>query len=89
MHFPIEQHEMVGLREAQRILNIGRSTMHDLIKSGRIPARKVGNEWRIRGKNLIDWMCCNQDEYFDEYGEETTVLAVAQSNDNSFFGDWT
>ncbi|MBN1351199.1 helix-turn-helix domain-containing protein [candidate division KSB1 bacterium] len=56
MQFPVEANQMIGLRDAQRILKIGRNTMHDLVESGRIPAKRVGKEWQILGKYLLSWM---------------------------------
>ena len=59
MHQIVKSDEMIGLRDAQRILRIGRNAMHDLVKSGKIPAKKIGKEWKIQGKNLMTWLEAN------------------------------
>jgi excisionase family DNA binding protein len=48
--------EMITLKEARELLKIGRNTMYKLVRLGQIPARKVGAEWRIVKRNLIEWM---------------------------------
>jgi len=59
VHQIVKSDEMIGLRDAQRILRIGRNAMHDLVKSGKIPAKKIGKEWKIQGKNLMTWLEAN------------------------------
>lgn len=39
------------------ILGIGRSTALKLLKTGEIPARKVGREWRIVKSDLEKYVC--------------------------------
>jgi len=87
MLFPVEGHDMVKLREAQRILNLNRSAMHDLIKSGSLPAKKVGKEWRILGQNLMAWIEKHQCDDEPEYQE--TPLNAIHSPELSYIGDWT
>ena len=56
MHHNVDMNKMVGLKDAQRILKIGQNSMHDLVKSGKIPAKKVGKQWKISCKYLLDWL---------------------------------
>jgi len=87
MHFPVDQQMMVGLREAQRILKIGRSTMHDLIHSGSLPAQKIGNEWRIQGKYLVLWL--QNQPHFGHTDTNCSPFSTECSPGYEFIGDWT
>lgn len=85
MQFPVDQQTMVGLKEAQRILNLGRRSVHDLIKSGTLPAEKVGKKWQIQRKDLIEWIEKNQTDcqISDFFLQETTETK------HQFLSDWT
>ncbi|MHC1694114.1 MAG: helix-turn-helix domain-containing protein [Eubacteriales bacterium] len=53
--------EILTLKECQIALNIGKNLMLNLIKTGKIPAFRVGNRWRINKKNLREFTdtCCS------------------------------
>jgi excisionase family DNA binding protein len=85
MQFPVDQQAMVGLKEAQRILNVGRQSVHDLIESGSLPARKVGNEWQIQGKYLLEWMAKN---HLDHPVSDYSLKEIAGPR-YQFLSDWT
>jgi len=85
MQFPVDQHTMVGLKEVQRILNVGRQSVHDLIKSGSLPARKVGNDWQIQGKYLLDWMEKNTSNHPNSDFPANEITETRRQ----FFSDWT
>ena len=42
-------------REAQRYLNVSRSTLYNLIRAKKIPAVKLGGQWRFRKERLVKW----------------------------------
>ena len=42
--------------EAAEFLRIGRSTMHKLLRSGEIKAKKVGGQWRITMGALQEYL---------------------------------
>lgn len=86
MQLTEDYHEMVHLKEAQRILNINRNMMHDLIKSGSLPAQKVGKEWQILRKNLIIWL--DQHQQGMDSGEHSPRVAV-NSGIPAYYDDWT
>lgn len=44
----------VTVRETATATNSSRQTVYRLIKSGAIPARKFGGEWRIP-RSFIEW----------------------------------
>ena len=48
--------EFLTLAEAAEMLRIGERTCYDLARARRIPAAKVGGQWRIRRSELDDWI---------------------------------
>ncbi len=48
--------EILTLAETAALLRIGERTAYDLARQGRIPAARVGGQWRIRRKDLDAWL---------------------------------
>lgn len=48
--------EILTLPEAAALLRIGDRTAYDLARNQRIPAAKVGGQWRIRRSDLDAWL---------------------------------
>ncbi len=48
--------EFLTLPEVAALLRIGERTAYDLARSQRIPAAKVGGQWRIRRADLDAWI---------------------------------
>ena len=48
--------EFLTLPEVAALLRIGERTAYDLARAGRIPAAKVGGQWRIRRTDLDAWL---------------------------------
>ena len=44
------------LAEAAQYLKIGKSTLYDLARKGKIPAHKMGRKWRFDAKELDEWL---------------------------------
>ena len=44
------------LDEAAKFLKIGKNTLYSLARGGKIPARKIGREWRFVSTAIIDWL---------------------------------
>ena len=45
--------DILTLKQAQTVLNIGRNSMLDLIYSGEIEAFKIKGKWRILKSDLV------------------------------------
>ncbi len=45
--------EIMSIEDVADYLRLSRNTIYRLIRSGEIPGRKLGNQWRIR-KPLLD-----------------------------------
>jgi putative molybdopterin biosynthesis protein len=41
-------------KEAARTLRLSRSTIYNLLKKKKLPAMKIGRQWRILKKDLFD-----------------------------------
>ena len=42
--------EMLTAKDMQALLHVDRSTIYRMAESGRLPAIKVGRQWRLAGK---------------------------------------
>lgn len=50
---PLEEHELLTLKETARLLRINPRTAWRWCKSGRLPGVKIGHEWRVRRSDLL------------------------------------
>jgi excisionase family DNA binding protein len=48
--------KLLTLREAASLLKISQRTLHRMILKGRIPAFKIGNQWRILESRFEEWV---------------------------------
>lgn len=53
---PASADDILSTYDVMMILNISERTIHKLVRSGEIPMKKVGNQWRIRRGTLIAWI---------------------------------
>jgi excisionase family DNA binding protein len=49
-------HRIYSSGEASQLLGMDRLEVLELIRSGKIKAKKVGDNYRILGSNLVDYM---------------------------------
>ena len=47
---------LIDFNETKQYLKVSRSTLYRLLQSGRIPASKVGGQWRFRRERLDKWL---------------------------------
>jgi len=47
--------EILTAKEAAKMLKISEYTLRRYAKKGRIPAHKIGNQWRFSKEELLDW----------------------------------
>jgi len=50
------------LDEVCQYLKIGKTTVYQLARLGKIPATKVGSQWRFNRSDIDNWMRDNRDE---------------------------
>lgn len=51
-----EQDEVMTLHEVADYLKVGAKTIYGLAQSGRLPAFKVGGQWRFRRPDIEAWV---------------------------------
>jgi excisionase family DNA binding protein len=49
-------HEILTVKEVGEILRVHPSTLYRLVRKGRVPAFRVGTEWRFRKEGIERWM---------------------------------
>lgn len=47
--------EILTAKEAATLLKISEYTLRQYAKKGKVPARKIGNQWRFSKDELIEW----------------------------------
>ncbi len=48
--------QLLTLSEAADLLQVSTRTLQRMIRSGELPALKVGGQWRVRGELLRQWV---------------------------------
>jgi excisionase family DNA binding protein len=48
--------KVLTVMEVSELLQVHRSTVYKLIKEGRIPAFRIGSDWRFRTELIVRWM---------------------------------
>jgi excisionase family DNA binding protein len=62
--------EILNMEEAAELFSVSVKTFIKLLKEEKIPARKIGREWRFSRKSLIEWLSTgNSQEYSSSEGE--------------------
>jgi excisionase family DNA binding protein len=56
MNGKLDEIQLLTLSEAADILQVSTRTLQRMIRSGAIPALKVGGQWRLRGALLRQWV---------------------------------
>lgn len=51
-----ESLQLLTLSEAARLLHVSTKTLQRMIRSGDLPALKVGGQWRLRESQLVNWI---------------------------------
>ena len=49
------RNEAMTVREVAEFLELHRETVHRMIKSGELPALKVGTAWRLNRAQIMEW----------------------------------
>ena len=56
MRSSLRELSFLTLGEAARILRVSQRTLHRMIRQKRMPALKVGGQWRIRESQFRKWV---------------------------------
>jgi excisionase family DNA binding protein len=49
------KNESISVREVAEFLKLHRETVNKMIKSGELPALKVGTAWRLNRVQILEW----------------------------------
>jgi len=52
----MNEEEILTVEECAKYLKTSISTIYRLAQEGKIPATKVGNQWRFRKKKINEWL---------------------------------
>ena len=51
-----KKHQIMTLREVAKYLGLHIMTVYKLTREGRVPAAKIGGQWRFKRDVLDDWL---------------------------------
>jgi excisionase family DNA binding protein len=51
-----EKHDLLTVDETIRVLRLGRTRVHEILRSGEIPSLKLGRRRLVRRKDLEAWL---------------------------------
>jgi excisionase family DNA binding protein len=57
-----EKREVLDVEGAAELLGMSEEAVRRLCRQGRIPARKVGREWRFNREKLLRWVAGEDEE---------------------------
>jgi excisionase family DNA binding protein len=72
MHNQFANIRLLTLADAARLLQVSTRTLHRMIRSGDLPALKVGGQWRLRESQLQQWV---------EHRETSAVVGRKKNRD--------
>ncbi len=52
--------QMLTAKDVQELLQVDRSTVYRMAEDGRLPAIKVGRQWRFAGPQIQSWLAANK-----------------------------
>lgn len=52
----MEQKDVLNVEEAAEFLSVSPWTIREQARTGRLPARKIGKEWRFSRQALLEWL---------------------------------
>ncbi|MHB0871121.1 MAG: helix-turn-helix domain-containing protein [Chloroflexota bacterium] len=65
----MDEREVLDVEEAAALLGISRWTVRALAKDGKLPARKLGKEWRFSRQALLRYLCGDPGDRKEAVGE--------------------
>lgn len=84
--------EILNIEEAAALLGVSVKTFNKVLHSQRLPARKIGREWKFSRRALIDWVGSGKSDDFYRDGntaeEEPASAAPASPDDRRRTTGW-
>ena len=63
--------EILTMEEAAELFNVSIKTFIKLLKEEKVPARKIGREWRFSREALVDWLSSGDSQAYSSSESET------------------
>ncbi len=63
--------EILNMEEAAELFNVSIKTFIKLLKEEKVPARKIGREWRFSRKALVEWLSSGDSQAYSSSESET------------------
>lgn len=63
--------EILNMEEAAELFNVSVKTFIKLLKEEKVPARKIGREWRFSRKALVEWLSSGDSQVYSSSDSET------------------
>ena len=64
------QETLLTTEQIAQYLKVDKFTVYRLVTQGKIPAFKVGNQWRFKKKMIDSWLMTNSNIRADRSGKE-------------------
>ena len=63
--------EILNMEEAAELFNVSIKTFIKLLKEEKVPARKIGREWRFSRRALVEWLSSGDSQSYSSSESET------------------
>lgn len=63
--------EILNMEEAAELFNVSVKTFIKLLKEEKVPARKIGREWRFSRKALVEWLSSGDSQIYSSSDSDT------------------
>jgi excisionase family DNA binding protein len=63
--------EILNMEEAAELFNVSVKTFIKLLKEEKVPARKIGREWRFSRRALVEWLSSGDSQTYSSSESET------------------
>lgn len=75
--------EFLTTRQLQTILHVDRTTIYRMVDAGRLPAVKVGSQWRFPRRAIENWLKLQNDASVAADANAAAVVPIAGALNNS------
>jgi len=83
-------HELLTMKEAQRLLQVNRCTINEMIRSKKLGAIKIGSQWKIEGRSLKQLLLTiNKQDVFEDKFFVNASFIKASDYETKMIADWT
>lgn len=86
----ILDHELLTVKQAQRLLNVDRCTINELISSGKLRTIRTGSQLKVEGKSLNELLSATDlSDHSFQHCEDHILLQKASQQELAMISDWT